>query len=103
MEGFSGPAARQAELSAPTLTINRASTTIEFQPDPLSFVYNGSTHAVNARSALRRSPNGAGIMAVPIKPGHQMPVQVRHHIAQGGKVYFGGLQVPNHQGLHPGQ
>ena len=32
-----------------TLTINRASTTIEFQPDPLSFVYNGSTHAVNAR------------------------------------------------------
>lgn len=32
-----------------TLVINRANTTIEFVPDPASFVYDGNTHAVTAR------------------------------------------------------
>ena len=32
-----------------TLVINRANTTIEFQPDPASFIYDGNTHAVSAR------------------------------------------------------
>ena len=32
-----------------TLTIMRAPTTIEFQPDPLTFVYDGNTHMVTAR------------------------------------------------------
>src|SRR5690606_27844094 len=38
-----------------TLTILRAATTIEFLPDPLTFVYDGSVHAVSARLAAEPS------------------------------------------------
>jgi len=34
-----------------TLVIEPAATTIEFQPDPLSFVYDGTVHAASARLA----------------------------------------------------
>ena len=40
-----------------TLTILRAPTTIEFQPDPLTFVHDGSSHVVTARLAAEPSTN----------------------------------------------
>lgn len=42
---------------------------------------------------LRRRPHRRGKVAVPVKAGDDMPMQVRHHIAQSGKIDFGGLQV----------
>lgn len=38
-------------------------------------------------------PHGRGEVAVPVKPGNHMPVQVRHHVTQGCNIDLGGGQV----------
>ncbi len=50
--------------------------------------------AFGVARALGGRPDGGGKVAVPVVAGNDVPVQVRHDVAQRGQVDLAGLQLP---------